>query len=432
MWITVNESGRKIPAGEHTVRVRFLSRRDGELVGEACVSLRVEDACLPRNDFLYINWVHCDCLSDLYGVPLFSDHFFDIYAAYIRMAAAHGMNTLLTPCFTPPLDTPIGEYRMPVQLVGVVQHGKKYEFDFTLLRRFLHLALDCGITHFEHSHLFSQWGAECAPAVYATVRGKTKRIFGWDTPVAHSAYPDFLRAYLPALLAFLREEKLDKRFLFHISDEPQNKDIPAYVYSQSIVADILRDYPIIDAIFSYETYTKAGMKTPVVVTSNADTFVGRCANLWCYYTAGQCTDGLSNRMTVHSARRNRMLGLQMYAADAKGFLHWAYNYYYDELSQGLFDPLATPDGFLGRGPGSTYMVYPAPNGTPIASTRMKVFYEGLCDLRALRALEKKRGRAYVLAFMEERLGKINFHTLIDSDEKLLSFREEVNAALAAK
>lgn len=429
LWLTVGGNGTVCPPGEHTVTVRFFNRRDDSPVGECTVTVRIAAARLPQNTFLYTNWVHCDCLADLYGVPIFSDRFFEIYADYIRLAAEHGMNTLLTPCFTPPLDTPIGEYRMPAQLVGVRVVRSRYQFDFSLLRRFLRMALSCGITHFEHSHLFSQWGATCAPAVYATVRGKTTRIFGWDTPVASSDYPAFLRAYLPALLSFLREEGLDKRFLFHISDEPSDKDAPAYAYAQSIVKEYLDGYPIIDALSHYSLYEQGLVETPVVVTTHVKDFLGRCRSFWCYYTGGQCAGGQSNRFTVCSALRNRMLGVQMYAAGVRGFLHWAYNYYYDEMSQGLFDPLTDPDGFAGSVPGTTYMVYPAPDGHALPSIRQKVFYEGINDLRALRLLEKRRGRAFVMDLLRRHFGDVTFDTMAESPEALLAFRDTVNALL---
>ena len=51
----------------------------------------------------------------------------------MKTAVKNGMNMVLMPAFTPPLDTPVGKERKTVQLVGVDFDGKNYKFDFSLL-----------------------------------------------------------------------------------------------------------------------------------------------------------------------------------------------------------------------------------------------------------------------------------------------------------
>ena len=158
VWITLNEEGRRVSGGEHSVLVEFFSQTDGSKLGEASLTVSVIDASLPKQTLKYTNWFHCDCLCDAYGVSPFSPRFWDLFADYVKQASLHGMNMLLTPCFTPPLDTPIGEERMTVQLVGVTVTRGEYSFDFSLLERYLSIARKHGIEYFEHSHFFSQWG----------------------------------------------------------------------------------------------------------------------------------------------------------------------------------------------------------------------------------------------------------------------------------
>ena len=48
---------------------------------------------------------------------------------------------ILTPIFTPPLDTAVGGERRTVQLVGITKTGSEYSFDFTLLERWINLCI---------------------------------------------------------------------------------------------------------------------------------------------------------------------------------------------------------------------------------------------------------------------------------------------------
>lgn len=425
IWLTFGEQ-KECPAGEHIVRVVFYSRVDCAPVGECSIKVKIIDAKLPKQTLKYTNWLHCDCIADVYDVEMFSDRFFAILERFVRLAAQNGMNTLLTPCFTPPLDTEFGEYRRPAQLVKVDVLDGKYQFDFSLLKRFMDLAKKCGIRYFEHSHLFSQWGAEYAPQIIATVNGRERRIFGWHTKASGKKYAEFLRAYIAALLEFLKQEKMDKYFLYHISDEPSEGHLNSYKKAKSLIGDMLEGYTMIDALSSYGLYEKGAVQTPVVSTNNVQDFKGRCKSYWCYYTGDEVKAGQSNRFIVCSSERNRMLGIQMYTGQVEGFLHWALNYYYDIASQGVFDPSKDPNGYSGRAAGSTYLVYPAADGEVYQSIRQKIFYEGINDFRALKLLERLRGRKFVESLIEQAYGKVDFFTSAGSEEKLLSFREEIN------
>lgn len=78
----------------------------------------------------------------------------------MQTAVDNGINMNLTPIFTPPLDTEIGSERPTVQLVGISKDESGYTFDFEKLKKWINMALECGIEYFEMAHLFSQWGAK--------------------------------------------------------------------------------------------------------------------------------------------------------------------------------------------------------------------------------------------------------------------------------
>ncbi|MBE6885042.1 MAG: DUF4091 domain-containing protein [Ruminococcaceae bacterium] len=431
LWLTINENGKPLPAGKHVITIRLYSRTDASLVGECALTVEIINAALPKQKLKYTDWFHCDCIADVYGVEIFSERFWEIFRNFASAAARHGMNMILTPCFTPPLDTPVGKERMTAQLVGVTVTDNSYSFDFSLLKRFLDESRACGIEYFEHSHLFTQWGAEHAPKIMATVNGRYKRIFGWETTACGKKYTAFLRAYIPSLLAFLKAEGLDKKFLFHISDEPTPQVQENYRKAKHVVADLLEGYDTGDALSHYDFYADGTVKLPIVATDQIHEFYGRCRNLWAYYTGGQCWDGMSNRKINCSPERNRMIGIQLYTHKIKGFLHWGYNYYYDMLSNGVFDPKIDPCFYNGSNCGTSYQVYPATDGTVIPSIRLKVFYEALNDMRALQLYERLCGRESAMALVEKYYGKVTFFTHAESADKLLAFREELNQAVSA-
>ena len=425
LWICVNENGKTLKSGSRPVRLVFHSGLDKSEIGSLTMTVRVLPDRLPKQTLKYTNWFHCDCLADYYNVPIFSDEFFRIMRSYVAAAVRNGMNMILTPAFTPPLDTPVGRERMTAQLVGVTKNNGRYSFDFSLLKKFLDICREEGMTYFEHAHLFSQWGAKSAPKIIATVNGRKRQIFGWETDAGGNAYTVFLHAYIPALLDFLKQEKLDRKMLFHISDEPSEKNADSYRRALDAVGDLLDGYMTGDALSEYLFYEKGLVKTPIAVTRTVGDFVGKCPHLWCYYTGGQIKNGLSNRILVTPPERNRMIGIQMYQARIEGFLHWGYNYYYDKLSQGLYDPKFEPCGY-NNNPGTAYSVYPGRKGDAIQSVHQKNFHEAILDMRALQLLEKRRGREACEKLIEKHFGKVDFFTAPTSPEQLLAFREDVN------
>ena len=428
VWFTVNEDGKELAGGVYPVRIWFEDAASRTILAQAEIEIEILPVSLPHQTLIYTNWFHCDCLADIYEVEVFSGRFFEIFEKHVRAAAKNGMNMLLTPAFTPPLDTPIHAERMTVQLVKVKKDGDSYSFDFSLLKRYIDIARSAGIEYFEHSHLFTQWGAKSAPKVIALVNGEEKQIFGWDTDASGDEYRDFIRAYLSAVTVFLTEQGLKEKTLFHISDEPGNGMQESYAKAKEAVSDLLEGFMTGDALSHYEYYEKGLVRTPICVTYAIDSFLGRCDNLWAYYTGGQYQNGLSNRILICPSERNRILGMELYANHIKGFLHWGYNYYYDMLSHGLFDPRTDPCGYNNHA-GTSYCVYPGRNGEPIQSIRQKVFGEGINDFRALEMLESLKGREVCETILRNHFGTVDFHVKPESPEKLLAFRENVNREL---
>ena len=135
-------------------------------VGEdsVTVTVRVLSHTLPPQKLIHTEWFYADCLADFYHTEPFSPEHWRILERFIRTAVKNGINMILTPIFTPELDTYIEGERTTTQLVRIrVTAPGQYAFDFSLLDRWIDLCLSCGVEYFEMAHLFSQWGAAAAP-----------------------------------------------------------------------------------------------------------------------------------------------------------------------------------------------------------------------------------------------------------------------------
>ena len=339
---------------------------------------------------------------------------------------------LLTPVFTPPLDTAMGGERLTTQLVGIKKSGNRYTFNWKLLDRWIEMCDRVGIKYFEVSHLFTQWGANHAPKIMATVGGEYKQIFGWETDAHGEEYKKFIKAFLKAFLKHMKDRGDDKRCYFHISDEPNKTQLSNYKKSKNIVNGILKDYTIMDALSAFDFYKKGVTKTPIPHTSHTQEFYDAgVENLWTYYCGG-CAPGYSSRMIAKPSYNNRSLGMQLYKYNIVGFLHWGYNFYNTRRSLDAVNPFLDTSGEKWVPAGDTNMVYPDMRGEAMESLRIVVFNEGLQDMRAMQLCEKYYSHDEIVAAIEEVLcDKLTFARCARSSEEMLAVREKINRMIAA-
>lgn len=199
----------------------------------------------PAQTLLHTEWFHADCLASYYGVAPLSEEHWRILENFIRAAGEeHGINMLLTPVFTPPLDTAVNGERLTVQLVDVRRDAGVYSFGFEKLGRWAGLCRRHGVEYLEIAHLFTQWGAHATPKIMAVVDGQERRIFGWDVPAASAEYRAFLEAFLPALRTALEGMGYDKEHVYyHISDEPSPEHLDSYRAAKAQAEDLLEGLP---------------------------------------------------------------------------------------------------------------------------------------------------------------------------------------------
>lgn len=425
LWVdvTVDET---LPAGEYDIRFTLTEKFTGtELCGQS-VTIQVLDAVLPPQQLIHTEWFHTDCLADYYGVEVFGERHWEIIGNFIDACVKYDINMILTPLFTPALDTGIGLERTTTQLIDVTLSNGEYSFGFEKLHRWVSMCLEKGVKYFEMSHLYSQWGAKYAPKVMATVDGEYKKLFGWETSATSCEYKTFLRAFLPQLTKQLEQLGIADITYFHISDEPTLDQLDDYRKAKTQIEDLLQNYKFIDALSNIDFYKTGTIQKPIPGTEHVKDFLDEnLEGLWVYY----CGDaGLNNsaRLTAMPSARNRILGTQLYKFDIEGFLHWGFNFYNSQASIRKINPFYETSSGYAFTSGDAYLVYPGRDGKPLGSIRLMVFFHGLQDLRALRLLESLTSREYVLGIIEEDLDKpLEFNVFPKEPEYLLALRRKI-------
>ena len=138
------ELPRDLEPGKYPVCITLKGVNDGVAVKVRLV-IEVVEAVLPENDLRYTQWFHCDSIASYFGVKMQSQKHWKLIEKFIATAAHTGITMLLTPIFTPPLDTAIGTYRATMQLVDMEKKGDTYTFGFAKLERWVALCKKYGI-----------------------------------------------------------------------------------------------------------------------------------------------------------------------------------------------------------------------------------------------------------------------------------------------
>lgn len=440
LWLSWEIPESAAPGAYHvTVTARALAQEpqpngvpfESPCPGEAhnCrFTMRVVAARLTPQTLLHTEWFHTDCLAQYYGVEPLGDTYFRIVENFIGSAVRHGVNLLLTPIFTPPLDTAVGAERPTVQLVGVRLTNGGYSFDFSALERWAYICKRQGVENLEMPHLFTQWGASATPKIMAEVDGVERRVFGWDVPAQSPEYRAFLEALLPALRVELTRLGYDDNHVYyHISDEPSQSQLAAYRAAKAQVGRLLDGCRVVDALSSLSFYREGLVSTPVCASDHIQPFLdAQVPDLWVYYCCAQ-SNLVPNRFYAMDSARNRIMGVLLYLYDLKGFLHWGFNFYNARFSLRQINPYRVTHADYGFPSGDPYLVYPGPDGQPLSSLRAEVQDEALADLRAFRLLEQLAGRGFVemLIYENAPMRPITFTDYPRGAEYLLDLRERV-------
>ncbi|MGP9536673.1 DUF4091 domain-containing protein [Brachybacterium sp. AOP43-C2-M15] len=424
LWIDV-AAEEEADAGDHELTIS-LTGADGTLLAEHTADLRIHPHRLPPLAITNTHWLHADSLSTYYEVEVFSERHWELIEAFLAAAREMDVNSVLTPTWTPPLDTAEGHTRPFVQLVDVREVDGEYRLDLSRLDRWLGICRDLGFTGIEIAHLFTQWGARHTPAILVGTEAGPEHRFGWHVPATDPGYRRLLEVLIPALRAHL-DAHWEGRVLWHISDEPHEDQLEDYRAAKAQVEDLLEGAEVVDALSSLDFAEQGVVDTPIVATDHVGPFLDAGRRPWVYYCVSQNRD-VANRFIALPSVRSRVLGRQLFALEAPGFLHWGFNFWWSQFALRPVDPF---EDTCAGGPffgGDAFAVYPGPDGTPWPSLRHRVLAEAMADHRALTWLAELTDRPSATALIDEG-GTLTYSSFSYDEVEHLRARRRVDARI---
>lgn len=429
LWVSIRVP-KTLDAGNYPISITLTEVESG-LAANTKFELEVINAVLPEQELIVTQWFHSDCIASYYKIKPLSAKHWQWLDKFIKVAADNGITMLLTPIFTPPLDTEVGRERPTVQLVDIACENGVYTFGFSKLKRWIRMCKKHGIKYFEMAHLFTQWGAKFTPKIVVKENGVEVKKFGWHVAADSKEYVEFLQQFLPALTAFLKAEGVAENTVFHISDEPHAPNRDQYRKVRNIVKPLLEDFRVLDASSDYPLYEEGLVDTPAASISKIGPYLqNKVKPLWAYYCCSQFSK-VSNRFMAMPSYRNRVIGIQLYKYQIEGFLQWGYNFYYSQLSRSVIDPFATTDAKNAFPSGDAFSVYPGQTEV-IESLRIKVFKEALQDMRALRLLENYMSHDEIVTMIEQYTNcELRFDSYPKGEALFIGLREKINDLIKA-
>ena len=408
IWVELNVP-EDFAAGTYDINIK-LHRKDlfsvamkDEYVFEKKLTAKIVDEKILPQSLLYTRWFYADCIADYHNVEIYSEKHWELIENYIAAAVDVGINMILVPVHTPPLDTARGFARPCVQLVDIEKTGDKFTFSFDKFKRFIDICKKCGVKYYEIAHMFSQWGAKHAPNIMVTENGESGYMFGWHTAADSEEYTEFLKQYITAISKELKANGIAENAYFHISDEPDIKSLDSYTRAANIIKPLIKNSKTFDALSNYEFYQNGLVEGPVTSVSHIADFLGKdVKDQWIYYCCSP-QSVFTNGFMAMPLSRVRIMGMLIYKYDIKGFLHWGLNFYNSMVSHTKINPYITTSSNGCYPSGDAFILYPSKDGA-YHSLRGKAFYEAIVDIDVCRTLEKHIGRDKVIELIDSEAG----------------------------
>ena len=437
LWVRV-DIPNDIKADDYSVKVNFETTDCwGDFNKPLCtiekeMKIKVIDAVLPEQKLKYTRWFYIDCIATAHNVELFSEKHWYLIEEYIKAAVDSGINMLLVPIHTPPVDTESGWKRPCVQLVDIEKTGEKYNFNFERFHRYINICKKCGIKYFEMAHMFTQWGAKYTPNILVEENGKSDYLFGWNVSANSKEYSDFLEQYVKAIITELEKAEISENTYFHISDEPNTDNIYNYEKAVNLIKPLIGKCKVFDALSHTEFYEKGLVKIPVTCINEMDEFLKlNIPEQWTYYCCGPQSI-YPNSFLALPSYRIRVLGFMLYKYNIKGFLHWGLNFYNSFKSWYYINPYlsTSADGAFPSGDG--FILYPSRNGA-YGSIRGEMMHLAIEDMNVCYCLENLIGRDAVIRIIDEFAeGELRFDKYPKNKEFIENLRQRLAETINEK
>lgn len=380
-WVTL-QIPEGIRPGIHEFKVRFVY---GEEKKEVTLPVKIEISAFtvkPRHDFPVTHWWRGEATWDYYKTGMFEDEkWWKLTRAQMENMLDHGSDVVYVPIFFDRRET----FKRPCQLLVVNEKQPgKYEFDWTLVKRFVDMCKDIGFKKFEWSHIWIYWGVKNPMRIYTKKGNEYVMLWPPDIDALSDTYVNFLKQFLPQFHDFLKKEQILDDSYFHLSDEPGSADhVENYKRARKLLKELAPWMKVMDALSDIAYGRQKLTDIPVPLIDAAQNYIDEKIPHWVYFCLGPQGPYL-NRFFDTPLPKIRMAGWLFYRLHAQGFLHWGFNYWHKIEREEITDPFT--DGSAAAWPtipyGDPFVIYPGPDG-PLDAIRWEVFAESLQDYAIL-------------------------------------------------
>ena len=338
---------------------------------EAPVTLTVGAKQLPESTLALTNWTWVNCMAYMHGLEYGTPEHEEMFKKY--------MQTLID-CknFIFFVDLP--------NMYTCKKVDGKLVFDFSEAKRWAELALECGMTTLEWSHVLHRPSWEDGPFL---IRNKS-----WEDYPLNCLSTEgrkYLTAYLYQFNQFLTENGWRDNSLVHVSDEPKERVADDFRILCGIYRKYLPGIKLIDAIEIYFVEDALDIYVPKdhyyqLNKNDFEAIRDENNELW-FYTCNMPGGRFLNRHIDAPLLNTRLLHWGNYSHNLTGYLHWGYNAF--EHHSGAFgqdiSPFEVTSKNEGLPAGECNIVYPYEDKI-LLSLRYMEMKCGVEDYEILRAL----------------------------------------------
>ena len=340
----------------------------------------------PRTDFPVTQWISADSIWEWYKIEPCSERFWELARAYITDVVSHNVDVI----YTPLINNRHEILKRPAQLLRVKRVGTdRYEFDFTDVRKWVRIAIDSGASYVEWPHFFTPapTSGKHPQRIYERDSGGIGKLL-WppETSATGDTYRAFLQQFIPQFKAFLEQEGVLEKSLFHCADEPDgDTQMADYRKARALLKEVAPWMKVMDAMSDPRFATERLSDMPVPSIATAPAFTAANCPAWVYFCCGP-RERYLQRLLDTPLSKIRMSGWLFYRLGAKGFLHWGHNYWFQFCTDQIGNPFddAAVGAWPGLPAGDPFVVYPGKDG-PLDSIRWEVFAESLQDYAILQS-----------------------------------------------
>ncbi|WP_353131183.1 DUF4091 domain-containing protein [Parapedobacter pyrenivorans] len=345
-------------------------------------TIRVYPPVIENTSLWVTNWIHhtpesLSFLNNGVNVPLFSTRYWELITLFAERLKGTGQNVIM----------------LPVQkLVQYKIDGDRYQFDFTNLDKSIAIYQKAGVMkRLAGSHIgyrmgdwYSQFGVE------VPVKSGSK-VVTEILPLSDERSENFLRQFIPELLAYLKSRGLSEHYLQHVADEPIPENVSSYKAIATVVKKYMPDTKIIDATIGSDLVGSIDVWVPVLdfLHKEYDFYKERQEagdEVW-FYTCLGPQGNYANRFIEQPLIFPRLIHWINYKYGITGYLHWGFTAWHMPYRSDVYKDVTGmfADGNVLPG-GDSYLVYPTFNKL-YSSLRLEAMRDGINDYELLQQLK---------------------------------------------